>query len=698
MADPPSTRTDPTVDEYHGIDIEDPYRWLEGSSEDVADWERRQNAYTDRVIDAAPRDRLQEAFADLAAHETFGVPTIRGGRYFQLLEPAAGDRARLVVGEEAGDVDRVLVDPAGLGETAAIGWFSPSPEGTYVCYGVMRGGTEEYDLHVLDVEAGVDVGRIEDTGMSSGFAIGWTDEGFFYSQTGSAAEGGLLEKELRFREFSGDDAGGSGDDAGGSDEETPLGGADRLVTDDIPPKRWPAALTDPETGLVVVGIGEVGAGSDLYRLADGRLEPLVTGIDADLQPVLANGTLFLRTTHEAPRGRILALDAASVPDATGIEDFEELCRGEEDVLFDFAPTRDGFVVHRIRDATSVLSIHDRSGATRFELDLPAFSGIQRGGLAGNREAPEVCLLLEGYDRPTGLARVDTGPEAGPTDWAIVREPDLPDRFDPRGDLELVVRRLWAESTEGADVPVSVVHRADLAIDGNRPTRVYAYGGFRIPLLPGLDEYRLPFLADGGVHATVHARGGFEFGEAWHEAGRRERKPNTFADVAAGVEAVIDAGYTNPGRIGFAGRSNGGLTAGAMLVRRPDLFATVESGVPLLDMLRFHHFLLGRTWTAEYGDPADPEAFEWLREVSPYHNVEAVDYPATLFWTSAGDARVDPAHARKMTARVQAATTGEAPICFRSYEETGHGMGTPTWLEVEQAVDRWAFCYRALGMS
>jgi prolyl oligopeptidase len=346
----------------------------------------------------------------------------------------------------------------------------------------------------------------------------------------------------------------------------------------------------------------------------------------------------------------------------------------------------------------VLSLHHADGTDQHEVALPDFAGIQRDGIQGSDESPELFVQLTGFNRPETIVHVETGTGADPDDWTIVQEPALPSRLDPQADLSLTVDKIWVNSTAEASVPVYVVHRDDIGPDGDAPTVLYGYGGFRIPMVPHFDPYRLPFLADGGVFALACLRGGIEFGEQWHEEGSREHKTHTFDDFEATAQALVDRGYTNTDRLAGWGGSNGGLTVGAALTRAPELFGALVCSVPLLDMLRFHRLLLGQAWTAEYGSPDDEEAFEWLRKYSPYHNVRSKSYPATLFATAAGDTRVHPGHARKMTARVQTKTTGDDPICYRSVDDTGHGVGTPTSLEIEQALDKWTFVYETLDID
>ncbi|SDJ78762.1 prolyl oligopeptidase [Halovenus aranensis] len=675
MSTYPTTEREPVTDTLHGESIEDPYRWLEGDDDRVDEWEQRQNEYTETVIQTDRRASLEPAFEELGWRENYFLPTVRGGRYFQRIEPAEAEQPRLTVRDEPDGDPRTLVDPTDLDETVSLQWFEPNWDGTLVVYGLMDAGTEQYDLRVLDVDARDVVDSIDDVGRCNGAS--WDDRGFYYSATGAADEGGQLDKQLRYHE---------------------LDGEDRLVTADFDPERWPAVQVGPESGVVLVTVGELGTDSELFALDDGDLKPVLTDLDAPLTPTLQEGRVYVHTTAGAPRGRVLAHDAATVADASELDDFDTVVPESADTIQQLAPVGDGVAIHRIRDASSVVSLHEADGTERYELSLPEFAGIPRGGLGSNRESAELFCFLQGLDRPTSIIHAETGPDAGPDGWAVLQSPTLPEALDPQQGLDLTVERRWVESTDAASVPVYVVHRSDIDLDGDAPAVLYGYGGFRIPLLPSLDPYRLPFLRDGGVFALACLRGGSEFGEEWHEQGAREHKEHTFDDFEAVAEDLVEAGYTSADRLAGWGGSNGGLTVGAALTRRPDLFGALVCSVPLLDMLRFHTFLLGQAWTGEYGSPEDEAAFEWLRSYSPYHNVKQRPYPATLFATAAGDTRVHPSHARKMTARLQEATTGEDPICYHSVEETGHGTGTPTSLEIEQTLDKWAFVYETLDVS
>jgi len=677
MNTPPDTERDPVTEQLHGEEITDPYRWLEGDDEAVTEWEQRQNEFTDNIVETERRKSLVPAFEELGYHASYFLPRVRGGRYFQRIESADAEQPALTVRDSFDADPRTLVEPETLEETTALQWFVPDRSGERVLYGLIDAGTEQYDLCVLDVSTGDIIDRIDDVGRCNPSAVAWDDDGFYYMTTGTADDGEQLNKALRYHE---------------------VGGEDRLATDAFEPERWPQVQIDEKTGLVVVTVSELAAETELYVLADGKLESVVTGIDAAFEPLVHNGRVYVLTNHEAPRGRVLTVDATAFPKLNTPGDFETAIPEGRDVLLEVTPAGSGIAVSRLRDAESVLSLHHPDGTHRYDVDLPEFAGIQRDGVQGSDETPELFVQLTGLDRPEAIVHVETGSGADPDDWTTVQEPDLPPRLDPQDDLSLTVDKIWVDSTAEASVPVYVVHREGLDPDGDAPTVLYGYGGFRIPMVPHFDPYRLPFLADGGVFALACLRGGIEFGEQWHEEGSRGDKTHTFDDFEAAARTLVERGYTNTDRLAGWGGSNGGLTVGAALTRTPKLFGALVCSVPLLDMLRFHRLLLGQAWTAEYGSPDDEEAFEWLREYSPYHNVRSTSYPATLFATAAGDTRVHPAHARKMAARVQAATTSDDPICYRSVEETGHGVGTPTSLEIKQALDKWAFVYEALDVD
>jgi len=450
-------------------------------------------------------------------------------------------------------------------------------------------------------------------------------------------------------------------------------------------------MTAADDGTLAVAVSEMSIRSDLYVCSPGEttLRPVVTGTDATFFPAIRDGTVYVRTTHGAPNRRVLAVDVERYAEGDlTVADFDVAVPEDEDAIVEStALAGDHLVVHRHRDAESELSVYDPATGERVRsVDLAPHSQVQ--ALTGDEGAPEAFYRVQSFDRPPSVVRIDA--ETGATTEL--------DRSGGTVEAEVTVSKEWFESTDGTSVPAFAVRREDVDPDGTNPAVVYGYGGFRNSMLPTFRRYAVPFLEAGGVYVWAALRGGTEFGEEWHEAGMRENKQNVFEDFYAVAEGVVDRGWADPDRVAAKGASNGGLLVGVAITQRPDLWTAGVAGVPLMDMLRFHRFLLGEAWTNEYGSPEDPEAFEYLRAYSPYNNVTEREYPATLLHTAAGDSRVHPAHARKMAARLQHCQRGDGPVVLRTDAETGHGVGTPTSLEVAQNLDKWTFVFDRLGIA
>jgi len=466
---------------------------------------------------------------------------------------------------------------------------------------------------------------------------------------------------------------------------------------------------EPDSGLLAVAFSEMVGGTEWYVRVDGELRPVLTDTDAETSVRFHDGTAFVSTDHGAPRRRLLACSVERFREGDlSFEECREVLPGGEGTIQSVVPTPERLLVHRQRDAHSRLSVHDRDGTRLSEVSLPSYCSVT--WVSGNRDAPEAFFGLTGFDRPPAVRELDLAdaPEVG-GDEAVGSErdedgdaPELSSTAIDSVDIpvpdDLVVEQRFVDSTDGAEVPVFVCYREDVDVDGPRPTQLYGYGGFRNSITPSFGRFRLPFLADGGAFAAVCARGGYEYGEPWHEAGMLADKQHTFDDFVAAGEALCESGLTDTDRLAVAGGSNGGLSVGAVVTQRPDLWAAAQCAVPLLDMLRFHRFLLGESWTTEYGHPEEPEAFEYLRAYSPYHNVDPdATHPPMYFTTAASDTRVHPSHARKMTARLQNEADG-GPFLLRTKSETGHGVGKPASMIVDEQTDSWAFCYEQLGVE
>lgn len=701
--EPPESPRRPVTEDRHGTEVTDPYRWLEADGEEVAEWTAAQNDHTESVLSGPVRDALADDFADRARSADYGVTTPAGDYVLQHVREPDAEQPSLVVRDSPTGDPRVLADPEDWdADVVSIDWFVPDEDGDLVAFGVAAGGTEQYDVHVANLDTGETVERLSDVGRGVGTGgLAWTDDGFYYVRTGSAAipdhegseddDGGQLDKSIRFHEL-------------GTDPSE-----DRLVTDDVRETVWPSLATEDE--VLVATFSSGWDRSDVYALAadptdpdaDLALSPVLTGYDAVFAPTLHDGVCYVRTDYGASRSRVLAAslaelvgDGAAGTDSLDVADLAEPIPEADAVLREIVATGDRILAHYHRDAQSELELlaidgdeaEDGAGvpavAHERSIDLDAFSSVEEIE-TGDGAA---YFLAQSFDRPASARTVDlaTG------DVRTLQAPDVD------FDVDVTVSQEWFESADGTEIPAFVVRREGVAPDGDNPALLTGYGGFRVNRTPVFDRYLAPFLDAGGVFVLATLRGGTEYGEAWHEAGRREQKENVFDDFLAVAEGIVDDGWAADDRLAITGGSNGGLLVGAALTRRPELFSAVLCRVPLLDMLRFHRFLLGASWTTEYGDPDDPEAFDWLHDYSPYHHIEETDYPATLLTTAAGDTRVHPCHARKATARLQHRTTGEDPILLRVHDDTGHGVGKPRSMVVAEQAEQWAFLARYLDVD
>jgi prolyl oligopeptidase len=675
MNEPPAAPREDSAYEYHGETIDDPYLWLEdGDDEEVRSWVADQNGFADDHLGDLPaREHLRPRVEELARIREFHPVKPSPSGYFQRIREGEEDHPVLYHFDDLDGDGRVLVDPNELGdETTAVNWYAPSPDGELVAYGVDEDGAEQYDVHVMDVETREEVDVVPDAGRTSPGMLAWTDEGFYYVRTGSVGGEGQLDKELRYHEL------------GAEVDDEPV------VADDFGPQTWPSVVSDPDCDQVFVATMEGWERTDLYHVPKGStegMEPILEGYDAMFVPLLRGEDCYLRSSYEADNYRVSRLDAGDLDAVDGPDDLETVVPEDDDAIMEaFTATADRLLVKRNRDVVSEVHAYDRDGDSLGEVDLPGTGSVD--ALVGSRTTDEAFLVYQSFDHPQAVMRQ----EGGASQPETVASPDV------AVEADVEVSQEWFESEDGTEVPMFVVRREDVERDGSNPAVLYGYGGFEQSLTPRFRKYVAPFLEDGGVFAVANCRGGGEFGKEWHHAARHEKKQNTFDDFHAAAEHLVEREYTDTDRLACYGGSNGGLTVGAAVTQRPDLFGAALCAVPLLDMLRFHRSLLGRSWTSEYGNAEDdPEAFEYIREYSPYHNVSERAYPATLLVTAASDTRVDPFHAWKMAARLQRRHAGEEPVLLKTYESTGHGVGKPISKVVDEQLDQWGFLYDELGV-
>jgi len=681
----PETRRVDQVDLYHGVEVRDPYRWLEDDireNDAVADWVAAQNETTFAYLETLPqREAIEARLRALWDYEKYLLPVKRGERYFFRRNDGLQNQYVLYVQDGLEGEPRVLLDPNGWSEdgATALASYEPSPDGGLVAYLVQDGGSDWRTIRVVDVETGETLADAIDWVKFSGVSWAKDGSGFFYSrypapEEGEAFQGINLNQAVYFLRL--------GDDSA----------ADRLVYahPDAPEHNFIAEVSSDGAQLVVT----IWKGTDdryevaLIDLADEAAEPvdLISGFEHDYSYIAtAAGRHFFRTNDGAPNNRIVSTPAAL--DRAGSE-WTEVAGEAPSVLTAATLAGDRLFVEYLEDVKSVIRMVALDGRDLGALALPGVGSAS--AFSGEPGDMETFYSFSSFNRPGTIFRVDV--ETG--EQSVFKEADAP--FDPD---DFVVEQTFYESKDGTRVPMFLSRHKDTDLSEGAPTLLYGYGGFNVSIAPSYSTTRLAWMEMGGVFALANIRGGGEYGKAWHDAGRLLNKQNVFDDFIAAGEHLIAEGVTAPGKLAVQGGSNGGLLVGAVINQRPDLFAAGLPAVGVMDMLRFNQFTAGRFWVDDYGDPANEEDFENLYAYSPYHNIrDGADYPAILVTTADTDDRVAPGHSFKYAAALQAADIGDAPHLIRVETRAGHGAGKPTDKIIEEYADMWAFLAEHTGLA
>jgi prolyl oligopeptidase len=662
----------------HGHEIDDPYRWLEDESRpEVRAWVEDQNARTRAALDAAPgRARIRERLETFLSIGTISPPVTRGGRLFHSRREGRTNQPILYVREGANGVDRPLLDPNPLSEDGAVAldWSYVSRDGRLLAYGISEGGSERSTLRIRDVASGADLeDRIPGTRACS---VAWepSGSGFYYTRypaPGSVPEGEENYHRHVFHHTLGADPAG----------DPHVFGEGRAADD------WPNVSISNDGRWLVVEEAQGWTRSEVYLKdlrGSGGFVPVVEGANALYSVEALDDLLVIHTNEGAPTYRVFTAD----PGRPGRESWTEIIPAGEDVLQSVGAVGGRLVAHYLRAASSRLRIFSLAGTLEDEIELPALGSIY--AITGEWDRSEMYYGFISFTVPPRVYRRDLETRASAL-WGSVASPVDEGAFQ--------IEQVRFPSRDGTPVTMFIIHPRGIRKDGSHPCLLTGYGGFGISMTPGFDRDAFLWHERNGIMAIANLRGGGEYGEDWHRAGMLDKKQNVFDDFIAAAEFLIREGYTQPAKLAIQGGSNGGLLVGAALTQRPDLFRAVVCQVPLLDMLRYHQFRIARLWIPEYGSPEDPEQFAWLLAYSPYHRVrEGTPYPAVLLATAESDSRVDPMHARKMAARLQAASAGDRPILLRLESRAGHGAGKPLAKQLDEQTDIYSFLFEQLGMS
>jgi len=681
MSQPPATRRVDHIDIYHGVDVPDPYRWLETDirvSDEVAAWVDAQNTHTRAALDDAPgRDAVRARLDALLDRPRIGPPFKSGGRYYQYRADPGQEQLCLYVRETLDAAPRLLLDPNEWSEdgTVSLAGTSFSRDGRYVAYGVSQAGSDWQIIHVMVIATGEALPDRVRWSKNSGTVWSAEGDGFYYTRHPEPAEGeafqaSSLNQSVHFHRLGDDQA----DDAlihSRPDKPTWSFSAE-LSHDGLWMLLWVYESNPSENTLLARRVGD-----------DGPFVSL-TGEFQDRHSYLGNDgdTFYLYTTRDAPRGRVAAVTlGADGP-------WPSLVPEAAEAIIAASLVHERFVLSYLRDCLPAVQIHTLDGALERSVSFPGIGTLGRAGsFGGERDHTETFYTFSSPIRPPSIYRYDLTTGESSLLEAIEMDFDA-DRFE-------VVQR-FCESRDGARVPMFITRAKGLPLDGSSPAVITGYGGFNIPYPPSFSTQQLVWLELGGVLIQTNLRGGSEYGEAWHAGGMRENKQNVFDDFIAAAEYVIAEGYTAADRLAAKGGSNGGLLVGATLLQRPELFGAALPATGVMDMLRYHRFTAGKYWTGEYGASSDPAMFPHLRAYSPVHNVDPSGaYPPTMVMTADTDDRVVPGHSFKFAAAMQA--TG-SPVLLRVNRRAGHGAGMSLTQIIEESVDVLAFLVTTFDLS
>jgi prolyl oligopeptidase len=674
----PEARRADIVETMHGVQVADPYRWLEDpDSPETRAWIDAENAITEEFLaGAAAREPLKRRLTDLWNYERWSLPMREGGRWFFRKNRGLDAQSILYVADSLEAEPRVLLDPNQLAAdgTVALQTFMPSPDGRYLAYALAGAGSDWIEWHVRDVNSGAEMADLVKWSKFSGAS--WTADakGFFYSAYDAPKEGEELESVNYFQKLYYHRLG------------TPQS-EDALIYHRPDEKEWgfDGTVSDDGRWLVIT----VWKGTDDTALVfykdlskkDAPVVPLVEKWEAEYGFIDNDGSvLFFKTNLDAPRGRVIAIDVA-----TGKR--REVIPQTEDTLESVDVVGERFLTVYLHDAASQVRLYGMDGKPAGVVQLPGIGTVYTTD--ARREDTETFYSFASFTMPTTLYRYTIATGAS----SLWKQPPL--RFDPNG---FETEQLFFTSKDGTKIPLFISKKKGLVPSASTPAYLYGYGGFNIPITPEFSVAPLAWMERGGLYVVANIRGGGEYGEAWHKAGTRLQKQNVFDDFIGAAEFLVQKGYTSSKRLAISGRSNGGLLVGACLVQRPDLFGAALPGVGVLDMLRFHKFTIGWAWIDDYGSPDVADEFRALYAYSPLHNLKSgTSYPPTLVTTADHDDRVVPAHSFKFAAALQAVQAGDAPVLIRIETKAGHGAGKPTDKVIEEQADILAFLTRVFEM-
>jgi prolyl oligopeptidase len=676
--DYPETATVDVVDTYFGVEVADPFRWLEDhKSPEVREWIEQQNRATFSYLEQIPfREDIRNRLTEIWNFERYTVPFWENGRYFFYKNDGLQNQSVLFAREGLDGEPRVLLDPNLIAEdgTAALAAIGISGDARYLAYSIAQGGSDWNEIFVRNIDTGQDLEvRIPWVKFSG---IAWRGNGFYYSRFDAPAPGQEFlavneNHRVYFHQMG-----------------TPKS-ADRLVhSNPANPRRTFRAFTTDDERFLLISEAETTFGNAVlfrdYSITGSQLAYLIEGFEYDNRVIdHIDGRFLVLTNNQAPMYRLVLIDPAN----SAPENWTEVIPESDNLLRGVSMIYNRLFAHYFENVMSKVYIYTYEGNRIGELELPGIGTL--GAFSGKRDEPVAFFTFSSFTFPTTVFRYN----AQTNTHEVYFAPEVD--FDPNA---FETRQVFYPSKDGTMIPMFITHKKGLRMNGRNPTLLYGYGGFNISRPPRFDVSRLILLENGGVFAVANIRGGGEFGQEWYKAGTRLNKQNVFDDFIAAAEYLIAENYTSPRRLAIHGVSNGGLLIGAVINQRPDLFGVAFPDVGVLDMLRFHRFTIGWAWVTDYGSSENEEDFHNLLAYSPLHNIrDGQRYPAVLVTTADHDDRVVPAHSFKYIAELQRSKAGSNPALIRIETRAGHGAGKPVSMVIDELADMYSFMFYNMGI-
>jgi prolyl oligopeptidase len=675
----PKSRIDKQTDLYAGTEVADPYRWLEDENSDSTKrWVDEQNAVTFSYLNQIPyREKIRNRLTELWNYPRYGAPFRSGKKYFMYRNNGLQNQSVLYVMDSPESEGKVLIDPNKLSAdgTVSLTVFSPDNRGKYAAYGTSSGGSDWNEFFVIDLETGEKLSdHLKWIKFSS---ASWEGNGFYYCRYDAPASGKELSGKNEFHKVYYHKIG---------DDQS----KDSLVYHDAanPLRYYDVSVTEDEHFLLLhISSGASSKNAVWYKdlsKAGGEFRPLVNDFSNENTVIDNIGDKLLMITNQgAPNKRLVLLDPANAL----IGNWRTILPESKDVLESVSFAGGKLLAVYMKDVAHRAYVYDTEGKLLNEVKLPSLGTI--GAFGGRHDDKEIFYSFTSFTYPSYIYRYQIEENKS----VLYKRPEIRFRLE---DYE--TKQVFYTSKDGTKIPMFIVHKKDIKMDGTNPTLLYGYGGFNISLTPSFSIPNLVFLEQGGVYAVANLRGGGEYGERWHEAGMLHKKQNVFNDFIAAAEYLIQNKYTSSSKLAIRGGSNGGLLVGAVMCQRPELVKVALPAVGVMDMLRYHKFTIGWGWVGEYGSSDSSEQFKNLIRYSPLHNLKhGVAYPATLVTTADHDDRVVPAHSYKFIAALQECQASKNPVLIRIDKKAGHGAGKPVAKLIEEATDIWSFTFYNLGV-